>query len=198
MYTGLSQQTDQSTAPHNMSMMKVAQGWVLNWDAPKRLAPEPSAVERIEALASQSAARGHIMPAILSQQLQQQPASGVQVDAEQQQPAAYSVEFREKGSAWQSLATSRERSLLLKDLKPGSEYMFRVYAHSQSGYRGAPSAEFKYQIPDNRRKPGSTQALSAGVVSGFLFFIACIVIAVCAVNMCNKRRKKRAEKGKFG
>lgn len=113
------------------------------------------------------------------------------------QPSVYSIEVKEKGSTWQSLATSKERSFLLKDLKPGSEYRFRVFAHTFSGLKGSPSPELKYLIPDNRRKPGSTQALSAGVVSGILFFIACIVIAVCAVNMCNKRRKKRAEKGKL-
>lgn len=178
-------------------MTKVAQGWVLNWWPPKRLAPEPSALERVEAATSGSA-----LPATgLLPSLTFSTSDGVQFSSASgplnSEPSAYSVEFREKGTAWQSLATSRERSMLLKDLKPGSEYMFRIFAHSQSGSRGPPSGEFRYLIPDNRRKPGSTQALSAGVVSGILFFIACIVIAVCAVNMCNKRRKKRAEKGKY-
>ena len=129
---------------------------------------------------------------------QQQLAANQRPQMKQTQPSAYSIELREKNSTqWHTLATARENSLLLKDLRPGSEYSFRVIAHSTSGLKGTPSAEFKYQIPDNRRKPGSTQALSAGVVSGFLFFIACIVIAVCGVNMCNKRRKKRAEKSAY-
>lgn len=180
-------------------MMKVAQGWVLNWWPPKRIALEPSVLERVEAATS-----GTLPPAGLLPSFTFGTSDGIQVGSAaggggqpHSDPSAYSVEYREKGTAWQSLATSRERSLLLKDLKPGSEYMFRIFAHSPSGLRGPPSLEFKYLIPDNRRKPGSTQALSAGVVSGVLFFIACIVIAVCAVNMCNKRKKKRAEKGKY-
>lgn len=122
-------------------------------------------------------------------------------DRENQPPgdqSAYSIEIRSDNSTnWNVTASSISgHSYLLKDLRPGSEYRFRVVAHSRSlGLRGVPSAEFKYLIPDNRKKPGGTQRLSAGVVSGILFFIACIVIAVCAVNMCNKRRKKRAEKG---
>lgn len=152
-------------------MLRVAQGWVLNWDPPLS---EPT----------------------------QESGSSAKLDSSRPSPlpANYLIEFREKGMAnWSLLASSRERSLLLKDLKPAGEYSFRIYALSANNpqIRGSPSPEFKYQIPDNRRKPGSTQALSAGVVSGVLFFIACIVIAVCAVSMCNKRRKKRAEKGRY-
>lgn len=199
----LDQWPDQATAPQNVSMMKVAQGWVLSWLAPKQAPAEPAVLARIEALASQAAAAGsqHLLAAnsLDASSLADsanQPAQS-QGDQHANNPvAAYSIELREKGTAWHQLATSRELSLLLKDLKPGGEYMFRVSAHSSSGARGAPSQEFRYTIPDNRRKPGSTQALSAGVVSGVLFFIASIVIAVCTVNMCNKRRKKRAEKGK--
>ena len=190
-------------------MVKVAQGWVLNWSAPQRLPSDAAAaLERAESAVRQTGNRSPagLMPALsqvadqtveASVQSAVQSAAAAQSEQQpaEQQPAAYSVEMREKAPKWHQLATSRERSLLLKDLKPGSEYIFRVVAHSASGLRGSPSADFRYQIPDNRRKPGGTQALSAGVVSGVLFFIACIVIAVCGVNMCNKRRKKRAEKG---
>lgn len=197
-----------STAPQNVSMMKVAQGWVISWTPPARVPSDPSQLERVEhALSGAHASQQQsLLPALATD-------SGVSVASmasltsaaataatlqNNQPPAAYSVEAREKGTAWQPLATTRERSLLVKDLRPGGEYVFRVYAHSAAGSaRGAPSQEYKYVIPDNRRKPGGTQALSAGVVSGILFFIACIVIAVCAVNMCNKRRKKRAEKGEL-
>lgn len=187
---------DLSGAPQNVSIIKVAQGWVLTWFPPLKIAQaQASALERME-----------------QPQLTQGDASvSVNGAASRQsttdlanQPSAYLVEFREKAmTSWSVLATSKERSLLLKDLKPGGEYSFRIYAltssppSSSQQLRSVPSLEFKYLIPDNRRKPGSTQALSAGVVSGILFFIACIVIAVCAVNMCNKRRKKRAEKGKL-
>lgn len=136
------------------------------------------------------------------------PMSQVNGDAFNQQkqqssgskPAGYSVEFKERAaSKWNPLATisAKERSMLVKDLRAGGDYLFRVYAHWPGGVRGSASDDFRYQIPDNRRKPTSAQALSAGVVAGILFFIAAIVLAVCFVNMCNKRRKKRAEKGEF-
>lgn len=180
-------------------MMKVAQGWVINWWPPRRLPSEPSVSERLAAAASTATG---LLPA-LSQQLDQ-VSDQSSPTTDQQQPAAYSIEFKEKSSdkgssagGWEQLATTKERSHLIKErLKPGGEYLFRVYAHSAHGLKGSPSADFSYLIPDNRRKPGSTQALSAGVVSGILFFVACIAIAVCAVNICNKRRKRRAEKGK--
>lgn len=189
-------------------MMKVAQGWVINWWPPQRLpasgeharaAGEPhlASATMSASHASSSGGGNHLLPA-LSQVVSDDELVSGSGGPLSPTVASYSVEFREKGSSWQTLAgKSRERSLLLKDLKPGSEYLFRVFAHAPSGVRGSPTPEFRYLIPDNRRKPGSTQALSAGVVSGVLFFIACIVIAVCAVNMCNKRRKKRAEKGEF-
>lgn len=170
-------------------MLKVAQGWVINWWPPQRLPSEPSISERIVGGMSSQRKAGPLAPA------ENQLLDPIEPPADQ--PAAYSIEFKEKGKSWEQLATTKERSHLIKDrLKPGGEYLFRVYAHSAHGAKGSPSAEFSYLIPDNRRKPGSTQALSAGVVSGILFFVACIAMAVCAVNMCNKRRKRRAEKGK--
>ena len=206
-------------------MAKVAQGWVLSWQAPQRT-PDAGELAQLDQSMQSS---GSLLPALsqidetapgalassVSQatttttsnnnNLQRSVSASQQMAQQQQQqlqPAvavvAYSVDLKEKNSPrWHTLATAREQSLLLKDLRPGSEYSFRVVAHSASGLKGTPSAEFKYHILDNRRKPGSTQVVSAGVVSGVLFFIACIVIAVCGVNMCNKRRKKRAEKAAY-
>jgi hypothetical protein len=187
-------------------MMKVAQGWVLSWAPPLRLslAGEHGYPIRPHAAVSQQQQADEQVPPAGSDEVapsqllsrESKPKDQRRSQVEEQQPFAYTVEFKEKNSsAWQTLATSREQSLLLKDLKAGGDYQFRVIAHTASGLRGAPSAEFRYMIPDNKRKPGITQAFSATVTSGLLFFIACIVIAVCGVNMCNKRRKKRAEKG---
>lgn len=40
-----------------------------------------------------------------------------------------------------------------------------------------------------------SKAITAGVVGGILFFIAAIVLSVCAVKICNKRKRRKAEKG---
>ncbi|GBM38592.1 Protein turtle, partial [Araneus ventricosus] len=39
-----------------------------------------------------------------------------------------------------------------------------------------------------------SKAITAGVVGGILFFIAAIVLSVCAVKICNKRKRRKAEK----
>ena len=180
-------------------MIKVAQGWVLSWAPPRRPPGPSSSFEGGHAEAIQQTAINN------SLQQQQQPSdeTGALLDLskslkEPQQQFVYTLEVREKNSTdWQTYAVTRDQSLLLKELRVGGDYQFRVIARTASGLRGVPSAEYRYYIPDNKRKPGITQAFSATVTSGLLFFIACIVIAVCGVNMCNKRRKKRAEKGLY-
>lgn len=190
-------------------MMKVAQGWVLSWAPPSRWPNDLTnsgggAGDEMARAEAQSGERGANSTAVAAAEVTQS-SSAIEQQQQQQDAAAadqllsllaYSIELKEKNSPhWLTFATSREQSYLLKDLRPGAEYQFRVTAHTPAGLKGSPSQEFKYQIADTRRKPGLSQAFSATVTSGLLFFIACIVIAVCGVNMCNKRRKKRAEKG---
>lgn len=192
--TEMPQVEARSTAPQNISLRKVAQGWVLTWEPPIKLPTELL-------LASDSPSE----PAPLAQMgsvtsVQQKPPNLGQQRSNAAFELLYMIEYKPTPStSWQPLASTSDKSMLVKDLKPGNEYAFRIFAQ-KPGFplRSMPSSEYKFTVPDNRRKPGSTQALSAGVVSGILFFIACIVIAVCAVNICNKRRKKRAEKGKLG
>lgn len=181
-----------------MSISKVAQGWVLTWQPPIK-EPSQSALEQLDPMAplAQTGSQASVSPYGSN--------SGVRPksSAAGSWGFIYWIEYMENRNpaplppTWQPLASTSERSMLVKDLRAGGEYLFRIFAQrSGSSIRSAPSSQFRFLVPDNRRKPGSTQALSAGVVSGILFFIACIVIAVCAVNICNKRRKKRAQKGK--
>lgn len=167
------------------------------WSAPEKLVQPPTQIERLEQLAtaaSQTGSGASHLPAL--SQVQVETINNKKQEQQQKQlPSAYSVEFREKFAAWQLMGTTKENSLLLKDLRPGTEYSFKVYAHAPGGYRSSPTPEFKYVIPNDRKKPGGTQAMFNGVLSGILLFIACIVLAVCGVNKCNKRRKKKDEKG---
>lgn len=44
-------------------------------------------------------------------------------------------------------------------------------------------------------KQSKDKAIAAGVVGGILFFVAAIVLSVCAVKICNKRKRRKSEKG---
>jgi hypothetical protein len=41
------------------------------------------------------------------------------------------------------------------------------------------------------------KAITAGVVGGILFFIVAIILSICAVKICNKRKRRKQEKGKW-
>lgn len=204
------EQLDKSLAPQNVSIRKVAQGWVLTWLPPIRLPDDLVAVHALQSVARlnqnqnlnlensnlnhQAAATGgpEIVYWIEYREIRR-PASSA---SKQQNSGGQGQPMSQDPAGWVPLTSTGENSMLVKDLKAGADYQFRIFAQSaKSGFRAQSWAEFRFQVPDTRKKPGGTQALSAGVVSGVLFFIACIVIAVCAVNICNKRRKKRAEKG---
>lgn len=46
---------------------------------------------------------------------------------------------------------------------------------------------------NNRKGP---RAITAGVVGSVLFFVAAIILSVCTVKICNKRKQRKMEKGK--
>ena len=69
-------------------------------------------------------------------------------------------------------------------------YLFRVLSHSATSYSF--SEELKYDLPENVKR----RAVTAGMVGGFLFFIVAIVLSVCTVKICNKRRRRKHDRGK--
>lgn len=71
----------------------------------------------------------------------------------------------------------------------GRTYYFRVLANSRTSYES--SEEVKFPVPARVKH----KAIKAGVVGGFLFFIVAIILSVCAVKICNKRKRRRQEKG---
>ena len=68
-------------------------------------------------------------------------------------------------------------------------YLFRVFSHSLTSY--SISEELKYDLPENVKR----RAVTAGVIGGILFFIVAIVLSVCTVKICNKKRRKKQERG---
>jgi len=70
-------------------------------------------------------------------------------------------------------------------------YTFRVLAFTPASNSEA-SNEVNHKI-----QPRDTQrAIVAGLVGGILFFIVAIILAVCAVKICNRRKRRKQEKGK--
>lgn len=81
------------------------------------------------------------------------------------------------------------RHISVKNLVGGRTYYFRVLANSANSYES--SEEVKFAVPARVKH----KAITAGVVGGILFFIVAIILSVCAVKICNKRKRRKQEKG---
>jgi len=81
--------------------------------------------------------------------------------------------------------------ITVKNLVGGRTYYFRVLANAQKNYES--SEEVKYPVPARVKH----KAITAGVVGGILFFIVAIILSVCAVKICNKRKRRKQEKGNY-
>lgn len=77
----------------------------------------------------------------------------------------------------------------VKSLVGGRTYYFRVVAYSLKSFQN--SEEIKFPVPARVKH----KAITAGVVGGLLFFIVAIILSVCAVKICNKRKRRKHEKG---
>lgn len=64
-----------------------------------------------------------------------------------------------------------------------------MLANSLKSYES--SDEVKFPVPARVKH----KAITAGVVGGILFFIVAIILSICAVKICNKRKRRKQEKG---
>ncbi|XP_076333287.1 protein turtle-like isoform X2 [Tachypleus tridentatus] len=107
--------------------------------------------------------------------------------------AFYYVEYRTQSKPWKRWGPIKHTtSYLAKGLAPG-HYNFRVYAYSIMSV-GQASSEVSLTLAAEGYEVTKSRAITAGVVGGILFFIAAIVLSVCAVKICNKRKRRKAEK----
>lgn len=122
----------------------------------------------------------HILPSVLS------PPPAV---------AYYAVEHREGDTGpWiMSEQISQDNAYLIKELKTAVKYTIRVWAFSIFGV-GSASATIEYKISNNSGSMKGSRAITAGVVGSVLFFVAAIILSVCAVKICNKRKQRKMEK----
>ena len=85
-------------------------------------------------------------------------------------------------------------------------YVFRVYAHSATAYTQSDPFRYlkkkkekkttsqifcRYAMPENVKR----RAITAGLIGGVLFFIVAIIVSVCTVKICNRRKRRKQEQG---
>ncbi|XP_055299208.1 protein turtle isoform X2 [Sitodiplosis mosellana] len=103
----------------------------------------------------------------------------------------YTIRYR-MDAQWRTLNRGQIRPVdtqyFVKSLVGGRTYYFRVLAHSQSSFES--SDEVKYPVPARVKH----KAIMAAVVGGILFFIVAIILSICAVKICNQRKRRKQEK----
>ncbi|KQS70077.1 uncharacterized protein Dere_GG24990, isoform C [Drosophila erecta] len=103
----------------------------------------------------------------------------------------YTIKYR-TDAQWKTLNRGQirpeETQYLVKNLVGGRTYYFRVLANSEKSFES--SDEVKFPVPARVKH----KAITAGVVGGILFFIVAIILSVCAVKICNKRKRRKQEK----
>jgi len=108
-------------------------------------------------------------------------------------PLYYTIEKKEDSQSadWEPLTDHKiepeEASYLIKNMGTAKAYVFRVYAHSATSY--TPSDNFRYAMPENVKR----RAITAGLIGGVLFFIVAIIVSVCTVKICNRRKRRKQE-----
>merc|ERR550539_138321 len=110
-----------------------------------------------------------------------------------EKPLYYMIEKKEdtQSAEWEPLTDHKiepeEASYLIKNMGTAKAYVFRVFAHSATSF--TPSEHLRYQMPANVKK----RAITAGLIGGVLFFIVAIIVSVCTVKICNRRKRRKQE-----
>ncbi|XP_068907487.1 protein turtle isoform X7 [Tenebrio molitor] len=103
----------------------------------------------------------------------------------------YEIKYKTDGD-WKKLNKAQIRPedthYLVKNLVGGRTYYFRIVAHSVTNFES--SEIVKFSVPARVKH----KAITAGVVGGILFFIVAIILSVCFVKICNKRKRRKQEK----
>ncbi|XP_059095272.1 protein turtle-like isoform X4 [Tigriopus californicus] len=106
----------------------------------------------------------------------------------------YTIQIKKnsQGGKWKPLTDQKidveEASYMFKNMGTAKSYLFRVFSHSVTSY--SISEEHAYDLPENVKR----RAVTAGLIGGILFFIVAIVLSVCTVKICNKRRRRKQER----
>jgi hypothetical protein len=105
----------------------------------------------------------------------------------------YTIEKKEDSHVadWEPLTDHKiepaEASYLIKNMGTAKAYLYRVYAHSATGF--TVSDVKKYSMPADVKR----RAITAGLIGGVLFFVVAIIVSVCTVKICNRRKRRKQE-----
>jgi len=108
-------------------------------------------------------------------------------------PLYYTIKKKEDSQAadWIPLTDHKiepeEASYLIKNMGTAKAYLFQVFAHNPVA--ATSSAVFRYSMPENVKR----RAITAGLIGGVLFFIVAIIVSVCTVKICNRRKRRKQE-----
>jgi len=108
-------------------------------------------------------------------------------------PLYYTIMKKEDSQAaeWVPLTDHKiepeEASYLIKNMGTAKAYLFQVFAHNPVA--ATSSAVFRYSMPENVKR----RAITAGLIGGVLFFIVAIIVSVCTVKICNRRKRRKQE-----
>ena len=85
--------------------------------------------------------------------------------------------------------------LLVEKLESNSHYIFRVWAYSILGVgEVSPMIEINIEDYDHNDSQLHFRAMIASIIGGFIFFSMSIVLILCLVKVCNKKKRRKIEK----
>lgn len=161
-------------AATNLTLTQEAGGWVLRWVGP----PDDSKLIYYTVQIKKD-----------SQGEEWMPLTDSKIDVEE---ASYmSMTVIDMFNEHTHNIKPRDVRPLVKNMGTAKAYLFRVFSHSPTSY--SISEVLKYDLPENVKR----RAVTAGLIGGILFFIVAIVLSVCTVKICNKRRRRKQERGEL-
>ncbi|KAH7639027.1 protein turtle [Dermatophagoides farinae] len=110
--------------------------------------------------------------------------------------AYYRVEYRRDDDSWMYTdPIPYDTAYLFEKLESNSHYIFRVWAYSILGVgEVSPMIEVNIEDYDHNDSQLHFRAMIASIIGGFIFFSMSIVLILCMVKVCNKKKRRKIEK----
>ncbi|XP_043193004.1 protein turtle-like [Amphibalanus amphitrite] len=102
----------------------------------------------------------------------------------------YEVHMKVADGKWTNQGDRKitKTKYIVRQLHGGRKYYFKVLAFSAAG--STASEELMYEVPEHVQQ----KAITAALVGGLLLLIVSIILSICTVKICNKRKRRQQEK----